>query len=122
MFLTVKKPSSIPSFGMNIFDEFDDIFNSSPIKSSFRIKDEEEQLNLSLDIPGVKKEDCLIEVKDRVLNVSCKRSDLEEERKESIYLNQDLDIDDADVELMHGVLNITFKKKRKEPKLLQIKE
>ncbi len=93
---------------------------------------------IEVDLPGVKKEDINIDVKDNVLTISGERK-IEEERKEddfyrveSVYgtfersftLPEDVDVDKIEAEAKDGVLTVKIPKAQsveKTPKKIEIK-
>ncbi|WP_292660754.1 Hsp20/alpha crystallin family protein [Nitratifractor sp.] len=93
---------------------------------------------IEVDLPGVKKEDINIDVKDNVLTISGERN-VEEERKEddfyrveSVYgkfersfsLPEDVDADKIEAEAKDGVLTVKIPKAQsvdKAPKKIEIK-
>ena len=93
---------------------------------------------IEVDLPGVKKEDISIDVKDNVLTISGERK-IEEERKEddfyrveSVYgkfersfsLPEDVDADKIEAEAKDGVLTVKIPKAQsvdKAPKKIEIK-
>ncbi len=84
---------------------------------------------VSLDVPGVSKENLEIKVDDRVLTVKTQYENKEEHSSEqrkymySIKIPEDSDTENIDIVLNQGVLKITMPKNEKaKPKLLEIKE
>jgi len=93
---------------------------------------------VEVDLPGVKKEDISIDVKDNVLTISGERK-VEEERKEdefyrvesfygkferSFSLPEDVDADKIEAEAKDGVLTVKIPKAQsvdKAPKKIEIK-
>ncbi|WP_456457534.1 Hsp20/alpha crystallin family protein [Nitratifractor sp.] len=101
-------------------------------------RETEDAYYIEVDLPGVKKEDITIDVKDNVLTISGERK-IEEERKEddfyrveSIYgtfersftLPEDVDVDKIEAEAKDGVLTVKIPKAQsveKTPKKIEIK-
>ena len=138
----------LPSiFGDNLFDNFmDDIFPTSermPIKTmpsimKTDIKETEDQYVLSIDLPGFKKEDVKIHLKDGYLNVSASSQNEEEEKDgkylirerytgamtRSFYVGKDLAEEDVKAKFGNGVLTLSLPKeapkKIEEPKYIAI--
>jgi len=93
---------------------------------------------IEVDLPGVKKEDISIDVKDNILTISGERK-VEEERKEdefyrvesfygkferSFTLPEDVDADKIEAEAKDGVLTVKIPKAQsveKAPKKIEIK-
>ena len=138
----------LPSiFGDNLFDDFmDDMFNSvdrMPVKTmpsimKTDIKETDDQYVLAIDLPGFKKEDVKIHLKDGYLNVSAS-SQNEEEEKDGKYLRRErytgsmtrsffvgkgLTEEDVKAKFGNGVLTLSLPKeapkKIEEPKYIAI--
>ena len=138
----------LPSiFGDTLFDNFmDDMFTSSdrmPVKTmpsimKTDIKETDDQYVLSIDLPGFKKEDVKLHLKDGYLNVSAESSSEDEEntgkylRRErytgsmtrSFYVGEDLTEEDVKAKFGNGVLTLSLPKeapkKIEEPKYIAI--
>ncbi len=137
----------LPSiFGDNLFDDFmDDMFSVDrmPVKTmpsimKTDIKETEDQYVLAIDLPGFKKEDVKIHLKDGYLNVSASSQNEEEEkdgkylRRErytgsmtrSFYVGEDLTEEDVKARFGNGVLTLALPKeapkKIEEPKYIAI--
>lgn len=137
----------LPSiFGDNLFDDFmDDMFtvDRMPVKTmpsimKTDIKETEDQYVLAIDLPGFKKEDVKIHLKDGYLNVSASSQNEEEEkdgkylRRErytgsmtrSFYVGEDLTEEDVKAKFGNGVLTLALPKeapkKIEEPKYIAI--
>ena len=140
----------LPSiFGDNLFDDFmDDMFNSvdrMPVKTmpsimKTDIKETDDQYVLAIDLPGFKKEDVKIHLKDGYLNVSASSQNEEEEkdgkylRRErytgsmtrSFYVGKGLTEEDVKAKFGNGVLTLSLPKeapkKIEEPKYIAIEK
>ena len=137
----------LPSiFGDNLFDDFmDDMFtvDRMPVKTmpsimKTDIKETEDQYVLAIDLPGFKKEDVKIHLKDGYLNVSASSQNEEEEkdgkylRRErytgsmtrSFYVGEELTEEDVKAKFGNGVLTLALPKeapkKIEEPKYIAI--
>ena len=137
----------LPSiFGESLFDDFmDDMFSVDrmPVKTmpsimKTDIKETEDQYVLAIDLPGFKKEDVKIHLKDGYLNVSASSQNEEEEkdgkylRRErctgsmtrSFYVGEDLTEEDVKAKFGNGVLTLALPKeapkKIEEPKYIAI--
>ena len=138
----------LPSiFGDNLFDNFmDDMFptvDRMPMKTmpsimKTDIKETEDQYVLSIDLPGFKKEDVKIHLKDGYLNVSAESKSEEEDnsgkylRRErytgsmtrSFYVGEELTEEDVKAKFGNGVLTLSLPKeapkKIEEPKYIAI--
>ena len=137
----------LPSiFGDNLFDDFmDDMFSVDrmPVKTmpsimKTDIKETEDQYVLAIDLPGFKKEDVKIHLKDGYLNVTASSQNEEEEkdgkylRRErytgsmtrSFYVGENLTEEDVKAKFGNGVLTLALPKeapkKIEEPKYIAI--
>ena len=137
----------LPSiFGDNLFDDFmDDMFSVDrmPVKTmpsimKTDIKETEDQYVLAIDLPGFKKEDVKIHLKDGYLNVTASSQNEEEDkdgkylRRErytgsmtrSFYVGEDLTEEDVKAKFGNGVLTLALPKeapnKIEEPKYIAI--
>ena len=138
----------LPSiFGDNLFDNFmDDMFptvDRMPMKTmpsimKTDIKETDDQYLLSIDLPGFKKEDVKIHLKDGYLNISAESKSEEEDnsgkylRRErytgsmtrSFYVGEDLTEEDVKAKFGNGVLTLSLPKeapkKIEEPKYIAI--
>ena len=138
----------LPSiFGDTLFDNFmDDMFTSSdrmPVKTmpsimKTDIKETDDQYVLSIDLPGFKKEDVKLHLKDGYLNVSAESSSEDEENTgkylrrdrytgsmtRSFYVGEDLTEEDVKAKFGNGVLTLSLPKeapkKIEEPKYIAI--
>ena len=103
---------------------FDDFFRTSPInsilqsssKSKFTVEDNEENVIYKMAIPGIDKENLDIDIKNDILTVSYKKKDKNKSIisynsfSESIYLQENVDIEQINAEYIDGVLQIKFAK------------
>ena len=138
----------LPSiFGDNLFDNFmDDMFpqqGRKPFKAmpsimKTDIKETEDQYVLSVELPGFKKEDVKLHLKDGYLNISASAQSEDEEkdgkflRRErytgamtrSFYVGEDLSEEDVKAKFGNGVLTLSLPKeapkKIEEPKYIAI--
>ena len=109
------------------FDEaFNSLYNNNEMKRACRCNIEENDKNYSIemDMPGVKKEDLEIGIKENVLSISAKRKKTVKtengESKEEIISSYEqsfnvstkgIDIENIEANLNNGVLTITLLKK-----------
>ncbi len=138
----------LPSiFGDNLFDNFmDDMFpvvDRKPLKTMptimrTDIKETEDHYELAVELPGFKKEDVKIHLKDGYLNISASTESNDEEndgkylRRErytgsmtrSFYVGKDLTEEDVKAKFGNGVLTLSLPKeapkKIEEPKYICI--
>ncbi len=130
-----------PSF--DAFFDFDKLFEdfshgsisqqSKALRMEARVKETEDAFLVSMDMPGVKSEDLNIEVKDNVLSVKAERHDRKTEGEsvsESQFtyqrqwsLPEEIDQEQLEAHLEHGVLNLALPKKEPvKAKTINIKE
>ena len=131
-------------FGENLFDDFFDDF-ARPAKHPARcftptnavmktdIKENEDAFQLSIDLPGYKKEDVQAELKDGYLTITATRKDesetgdkktgyLRRERyfgtsSRSFYVGDALEEEDIKAKFADGVLHVTVPKKENKPQV-----
>jgi len=127
------------SFG-DLFGDFESLFNTAPLTSNFilqcDISESENQICLTFDVPGLKKEDLNIELENSVLTVSGERklegtsSDDEKktyrERKLGVFsrsfrLPDTIDTENVEAQNKDGVLTVHLPKVEKtKPKKIAI--
>ena len=126
---------------LSIFkNRFDDFFNdpafsgSSAFSPAIDILDKEGNIELSVELPGVKKEDIKVNIEDRVLTISgeLKVEDQEEKKnyyrrerrygtfKRSFSLSDDILVDEVAADYKDGILKITLKKNTAKEAVKQI--
>lgn len=89
-------------------------------RTFYDVASDESGLTLTVDLPGVKKDDLKIEALDRTVTIKSKRGD--EESTASYRISKDYDIDSADATLENGVLSLRFSKaKTSNSRVIQIK-
>ncbi len=111
---------------------FDDFFTDSACKAretkawypAVDIKSNEETVELSVELPGMNKEDISVNIEDKVLTISGERTFDDEEKKENYYrrerrygsfkraftLSDDIVTDEVSADYVDGVLKVTLKK------------
>ena len=93
--------------------------------SDLRVHEDNEKYTVSIDVPGIKREDLTIQVEEtkdngRVLALTGLRkmkqgsSESEVKLERRFSLGDDVDTDQIDANLEYGVLEVTMKKKAKE--------
>lgn len=140
----------LPSiFGDNLFDEFmDDMFPANTRKTYRQlpsimrtdIRETDDSYVLDVDLPGFKKEDVKLQLKDGYLNITASTQSTDEEnddqgkflRRErytgamerSFYVGEDLTEEDVKARFEKGVLTLTLPKEQpkkiEEPKFIAI--
>lgn len=106
----------------NLFDRlFDDLWRDiEPTQKNFRSVEKENEYLLSLDLPGVSKENAHVEVDGGILTIRAERKDFwagAEGKGESSYkfersftLPTSVDVEKIDAQMENGVLNIVLPK------------
>ena len=109
------------------FDEaFNSLYNNNEVKraSHYNIEENDKNYCLEIDMPGVKKEDLEIGIKENILSISAKRKKMmksdDGEVKEEVISNYEqsfnvsakgIDVENIEANLNNGVLMITLPKK-----------
>ncbi|CAB9512883.1 kDa class I heat shock protein [Seminavis robusta] len=101
------------------FKQFDDTFRQ--LSPQYEIANNNEQLRISMDLPGVKIEDCDVSVEDggKVLTIRGRRrartdeSSFTSKFSQSFSLDPMIDVDNMSANLMDGVLTVTAPKDMK---------
>ena len=129
-------------FGENLFDDFLDGFRyparpqrpagkPDPGLMKTDIKESDAGFDLAVELPGYKKEDMKLELKDGYLTISAETSRKEEEKDEkgnfirrerfmgrssrSFFVGEDITHDDIKAKYEDGILNIFIPKKEQKP-------
>lgn len=135
MFRKSLLPSLIRDFDniptVSFFENMNDIVYE---KNSYRLEESEKEYSIEIDMPGVKKEDLEIGIKDNILTIKAERKKIskDEEKKEfiarryeeSFSLNtKGIETEGIGANLEHGILTITLPKKEevKYEKRIEIK-
>lgn len=95
----------------SFFNDFDSIFDSYGLNKVYdSIKNDDGSISISVDLPGVLKEDLDVETKDYVINVSAKRTKGgKEEIKRAFTISKRYNLDTLSGDLSDGVLTLTIK-------------
>lgn len=141
MLLTRYNPrTEIATFEKNLFDTYNDFFRNSELSSftpSVNTREDDDAFHIDADLPGVKKEDINIDVKDGVLTITGERNHKEEVKEENYYkvetsfgkfqrsftLPSNVDSENIDATTSNGVLEVTIPKieKKSDRKKIEIK-
>ena len=129
---------------MRDFDLFDDMFRDPFFKGENKImktdiKENENDYNIDIDLPGFDKEDIKIDIENGYLNVSAKKESNNEEKEDgkyvrrerylgecsrSFYVGDSLNEEDIKATFKNGTLSLVVpkddKKKIEEKKYIQI--
>ena len=127
------------AFWGNSFNHFfnDPIFKSETDQSwspAVDILNNEDNVVLNIELPGLKKEDISVKIEERVLTIQGERKTDNEENKENYYrrertygnfkrsfnLSDDVLIDDVNADFHDGILKLTLKKDTTKEELKQI--
>ncbi len=120
------------------FQQFTDIANQlaksegsiASFTPSVNTREDEKGYYVEADLPGVKKEDIHLDIKDNVLTISGERKTKDEVKKEDYYkvettygkfersftLPDDVDVDNIEAKSENGALEVTLPKKKEEVK------
>ena len=134
----VKRNSDLRPFYSNLFDDFFDTWpktiNEQRGIPALNVKEDDKNLTLELQVPGMKKEDIKLEYKDGFLTISGEQNEEKEEqdgkqkflRREftsvsfhrTIELPEDkYDVGKAEAVYKDGILDITMPKNEERAKL-----
>lgn len=131
---------------LNELAHFSNSFNSLFNESFFRtgkedawypevdILNDKDNIVLSVDLPGIEKEDIAVNIEDKVLTISGERKFENEDKKDGYYrkerrygsfkrsfsLSDDIMTDDVSADFKNGVLKITLKKDMAKEEVKQI--
>lgn len=127
------------AFFSNSFNNmFNDSFFNSAKKDAWQpavdILDEKDSVVLSVDLPGIDKDDISVNIEDNLLTISGERKIENEDKKDGYYrkerrygsfkrafsLSDDIATDDVNAEFKNGVLKVTLKKDTEKEEVKQI--
>ena len=111
-------------------DPFDAFFDaaSAPMQSMQKmaptlmrtdIKETDDGYELTIDLPGFKKDDVQADLKDGYLSITAQTQSESEDKDEkgTFYVGDDIEEDDIKARFEDGVLKIDVPKKQEQPKL-----
>jgi len=111
---------------IDLFKIFDnDLYGSNSMKAyasstAYRVNTTENELDLSIDVPGLKAKDLSVQTFGRDIKISGKIRG--ENFKYSYQLSKDFDPDTVDASLEDGVLTLKFHKLKQPPsKVVEVK-
>lgn len=91
---------------------FDDLLEVSPLRSAMNVQTQEDKFLIILDVPGMTKEDLILESREGSLMV--KGSKEVHGQKRSVYqhisIPKGVDLDQAEAVVENGILTITLPK------------
>lgn len=114
----------------DFFEPMTDWFNDHRGRLSADVVETDKEYEISVDLPGVSKDEINIEFTDGVLTVSCERTStienkLVQERRygrfSRTFTLPHVEQDDIDAQLANGVLTLKITKKTDEKKKIDIK-
>lgn len=128
---------------LSIFrNSFDDFFSAPEVRASdagqftpaVDIVDREDQVELNVELPGIRKEDIKVNIEDRVLTISGEHRAENLEKKETYYrrerrygsfkrafsLSDQILADEVSADYKDGILKITLKKDTAKEEIRQI--
>ena len=129
-------------FGENLFDDFFDypfVKNEAESNGLMKtdVKDTEHGYEITMNLPGVKKEDVKAALKDGYLTISATSDSKKEEKNDkgqyirrerytgscsrSFYVGEDVEQADIKAEFKHGILTLFVPKKEAKPAVEQKK-
>lgn len=108
---------TMPTF----FDNFEQTFSTVMIGDHFMDEDQSAYY-LSLDLPGIKKEELNIELKNGNLIVKAESKGKKTRTYHKVFtLPNAIEVDSIEAELKDGVLNLKMPKLKEKVKLVQVK-
>jgi len=108
--------------------------NARPFTPAVDIVNQEDQVELSVELPGINKEDITVNIEDRVLTISGEHKVENEEKNENYYrrerrygsfkrafsLSEEILTDEVSADYRDGILKITLKKDTAKEQARQI--
>ncbi len=120
----------------SILDRFFDEVNEIPIKFPIDLKETEDSFILQMEVPGINKEDIIIETQNNILKIYGEKKEEKREEEDNVIYSEikygkferqfrlpDIaDADKIDAIYQNGILKIVIpKKEEKKPKKISIK-
>lgn len=116
---TVRTRSYSPrAFDRSLERFFDDALAFAPHRS-FQLEQDEKSWTLSLDVPGLSREDLTIGIEGAVVRVDSK-ADAKRQYKAAYELPLEIDATASEAKLENGVLTLKLAKKLPESKVAQL--
>ena len=130
-------PFNDPTFWGSSFNDFfkdTQARDNTPWSPAVDILNGKDHVVLNMELPGMKKEEISINIKDRVLTIKGDKKIENEDKKDHYYrkervygcfkrsftLSEDVRIDDVSADFKDGVLTLTLKKDTTKEKVRQI--
>jgi HSP20 family molecular chaperone IbpA len=96
------------AFTYNFFDEVEKMLNQQMVVNA-NITEEEDNYIVTMDVPGVSKQDINIDIRQNTLNISGTRKNFGEFNR-TFALPQSVDVQKVEATLENGVLELTLPK------------
>lgn len=136
--LTTYKPNSLTDWFNDVLDEgfFREPAELNEQYPSIEVREEKDHYKLTAELPGIKKDDIKLEVKDNTLTISGEKKHETYEKGKGYYyserryggfersfnLGKNLVADDIKASYTDGILEVILKKaKEEQPKKIEIK-
>lgn len=109
--------NTVPS----LFNDFEYLFGSTT-QSDYFLDEDQKDFYLSLDMPGIKKEDLKIEIKGNKLVVEAESKGKKNRKYHRTFtVPNTIDLDNSEADLNNGVLTLKIPKVQEKTKLIHIK-
>ncbi len=114
--MTLGLLKTVPS----LFDDFDSLFAPSSLGDYF-IDEDSKGFHLSMDLPGIKKEDVKIEIKGSALVIQAESKGKKSRKYSRTFgIPNTVNMDNISADLRDGVLSLTMSKVEEKRRLIQI--
>ncbi len=108
-FAPVVRTPAMHSFDRRFQRFVQDHFFTAPTATGFHLQEDDKTWTVSLDLPGVTREDLKIQVDGAVVRIET-RPEAPRTYKAAYELPQDIDVDGTQAKLENGVLTLTLAK------------
>ncbi len=108
-FAPVVRTPALHTFDRNFQRFVQDHFFSAPPATGFLVKEGDKAWTVTLDLPGVTREDLRIQVEGAIVRVET-RPEAARAYKAAYELPQEIDVDATEAKLENGVLTLTLAK------------
>jgi HSP20 family protein len=108
-FAPVVRTPALHSFDRSFQRFVQDNFFAAPVAAGFRLQEDDKAWTVSLDLPGVSREDLRIQVEGAVVRIET-RPEAPRPYKAAYELPQDIDVEGTQAKLENGVLTLTLAK------------
>ena len=110
----VRSRAGVPAFRAfdRSFERFvNDVFAGNGLRAGFQLEQDEKAWTVTLDVPGVAREDLSIDIDGAVVRIQT-RAGAKRQYKAAYELPQEIDADATTAKLEHGVLTLSLAKKQ----------